>query len=195
MVMDMQLHLGQVQAGHVIQYLLHAVLPEPEFGISKTQELVEAKLRLRAEENADNAVLYNNLFEEIGAKLRARVLPKTEMGTHSSIDPTVDGILAFCNSIGIHAPKTRKHTAVRIDNACCRFRELLVGGGFGFLLERKEAIDFIQLTAIFGFIPIYYLMWFPHLGSNGPDIDELVQYSPYMNTSYFKYSPIQNNIP
>lgn len=83
----------------------------------------------------------------------------------------------FCNSIGIHAPKTNKHTAVQIDDACCRFRELLVGGGFGFLLERKAAVDFIQLTAIFGFIPIYYLMWFPHLGSNGPDVDELVQYS------------------
>jgi len=54
----------------------------------------------------------------------------------------------------------------------------LVGGfGCGFLLARKEAIDFIHLTAIFGFIPIYYLSWFPHLGSNGTDIDELVTYS------------------
>jgi len=178
MVLDVQLHLGQVQAGHAIQHLLHAVLPEPEFGISKTQELVEAKLRLRTEENVDGAVLYKNIFEEIGDNLRARVLSKTETETHSSIDPTVDGILAYCNSIGIHAPEAKKHTAVQIDDACCRFRELLVGGGFGFLLERKEAVDFIQLTAIFGFIPIYYLMWFPHLGtSNGPDIDELAKYS------------------
>jgi len=53
-----------------------------------------------------------------------------------------------------------------------RFRELLVGKGFGFLLvERKEAVDFTHLTAIFGVIPTYYLMWFPHLGSNGSGID------------------------
>jgi hypothetical protein len=126
----------------------------------------------------DGAVLYNILFEEIGANLRARALSKTDKDTHSSIDPTVDGILAFCNSIGIHAPKKNKNNDLQIDDSCCSFRELLVGGGFGFLLlGRKEAVDFIQLTAIFGFIPIYYLMWFPHLGSNGPDVDELVQYS------------------
>ena len=174
MVLDIQFHLGQVQAGHVIQYLLHAV----KFGISKTQEVVEAELRLRTEENMDGAILYNNLFEEIGANLRSRFSKtETETVTHSSIDTIVDEILAFCNSIGIHGPKEKKHTAVQIDDACCRFRELLVGGGCGFLLERKEAIDFIHLTAIFGFIPIYYLMWFPHLGSNGTDIDELVTYS------------------
>ena len=73
----------------MIQHLLHAVLPlpEPEFGISKTQEVVEAKLHLRTEGNVDGAILYNNLFEEIGdTDLRAQLFSKAETESHSSID-------------------------------------------------------------------------------------------------------------
>ena len=138
MVLDIQFHLGQVQAGHVIQYLVHAV----KFGISKTQELVEAKLRLRTEENVDGAICYNNIFEEIGDNLRARV-SKTETETHSSIDTIVDKILAFCNSIGMHGPKEKKHNAVQIDDAFCRFRELLVGGGCRFQKEANFKVSIL----------------------------------------------------